>query len=66
MGRCDTQKVLEIDPQYGEALHHLAAAYWKLGKKNEAVKYDLMYLEQGKHPGLKKTSRERVAAARTQ
>ena len=56
-------KVIKIDPQYVEALHHLATAYWKLGKETEAVFYDQRYLEQGPHRDLRMQSKKRLVSA---
>jgi tetratricopeptide (TPR) repeat protein len=47
-------KTLEIDPAYTECLHWLASAHQKLGNKDEAVKYDRLYLEQRSHHALKR------------
>jgi peptidoglycan/xylan/chitin deacetylase (PgdA/CDA1 family) len=47
-------KTLEIDPAYTECLHWLASAHRKLGNKDEAVKYDRLYLEQRSNHTLKR------------
>lgn len=57
------QRVLEIDPGYSEAIHHLAAVYWKLERREEAIRYDRLYLEEGEHEDLKAASRRRLAGA---
>jgi tetratricopeptide (TPR) repeat protein len=57
------EKVLEIDPEYLEALHHLASAHWKLGNAQAAVRWDREYLERGAgHRGLERESRRRIAS----
>jgi tetratricopeptide (TPR) repeat protein len=55
------RKVLEIDPTYYEALHHLATTQWNLGNETEAARYDSLYLQRGQHPSLKSVSKERLA-----
>jgi tetratricopeptide (TPR) repeat protein len=52
--------VLSIDPDYHEALHHLATTQWKLGNASEAAEYDRLYIERGQHPSLKTASQERL------
>jgi len=59
------EKVLEIDPDYAEALHRLATVHWKLGETAEAARWDRLYLEGGGgHRGLERESRRRLAALR--
>lgn len=55
------RRVLEIDPAYDEALHHLATTQWNLGNAAEAAKYDSLYVQRGQHAGLKIVSQERLA-----
>lgn len=55
------RKVVEIDPDYSEAVHHLASAYWKLGQKAEAVHWDRLFVARpDAHPELKRTSLARL------
>ncbi len=54
------KKVLEIEPLYVEALHHLATVLWKVGEKEEAIVYDMKYLEKGQHVDLRKLSKTRL------
>jgi tetratricopeptide (TPR) repeat protein len=54
------KRVLEIDPEYTEAIHRLATVYWKLGQRDQAMAYDRTYLTQGRHLDLKKRSEERL------
>ena len=54
-------RVLRVDPQYVEVLHHIATAYWKLGETDPAKVYDERYVESGKHDDLLKISRDRLA-----
>lgn len=55
------RRVLEIDPEYTEALHHLATVYWKLGDEARARATDAEYLQRGGHPDLEERSRRRIA-----
>ena len=55
--------VLEIDPSYTEAAHHLATAYWSLNRRDEAIRWDHRYLEGETHPNLETISRRRLADA---
>jgi tetratricopeptide (TPR) repeat protein len=55
--------VLEIDPSYTEAAYRLASAYWKLGRRDDAIRWDHLYLEGRTHPDLEKVSRRRLAEA---
>jgi tetratricopeptide (TPR) repeat protein len=55
--------VLEIDPSYTEAAHHLATAYWSLNRRDEAIRWDQRYLEGETHPNLETISRRRLADA---
>ncbi len=55
------RRVLSIDPDYDEALHHLATALWSLGNASEAAIYDSLYVNRGRHAGLKAVSEERLA-----
>ena len=57
------QKALEVAPDYYEILHHLATVFWKLENKDEAIKYDRLFLQNGKHLDLLNTSRARLKAA---
>ena len=52
--------VLEIDPSYTEAANRLAAAYWKLGRRNDAVRWDRLYLGGETHPALEEISQRRI------
>lgn len=54
------EKVLTVDPNYTEVLHHIATAYWKLGEPNRATVYDQRYLEVGDHAELVQRSKERL------
>jgi tetratricopeptide (TPR) repeat protein len=56
------RQVLSIDPDYHEALHHLATTQWNLGNAAEAAEYDSLYLEHGQHESLKIVSQERLAS----
>ena len=53
--------VLEIDPSYTEAAHHLATTYWSLNRRDEAIRWAQRYLEGETHPDLEKISRRRLA-----
>lgn len=55
------KRVLEIDPDYTEALFHLATVNWQLEQAREAIKYDRLYLERGDNEELKVASRSRLA-----
>lgn len=55
------RQVLAIDPDYHEALHHLATTLWNLGNETEAAEYDSLYVQRGQHRSLKITSQERLA-----
>ncbi len=55
------EKVRELDPEYTEAIFHLASAYWKLDRKQEAEATDRLYLELGAHQDLRQASRERIS-----
>jgi tetratricopeptide (TPR) repeat protein len=57
------EKVLEIDPEYAEAIHRLATAHWKLGRKEEALSLDRQYLEEPGHQELRARSSQRIAEA---
>jgi len=55
------ETVLRVDPQYVEALHHIATAYWKLGETDSARVYDERYVKLGEHAELLERSRARLA-----
>lgn len=56
------QRVMELDPDYEEAIYRLASALWKLEKVEEAARMDRLYLTRRPHPDLARQSRERLAA----
>jgi hypothetical protein len=45
-------RVLEIDPDYTEAIYRLAFVSWKLGHREEARAHDREYLQRGQHSEL--------------
>jgi tetratricopeptide (TPR) repeat protein len=53
--------VLELDPDYTEAVHHLATLHWQLGDEDEAARQDRIYIERGSHHDLIERSRARLA-----
>ena len=58
------RRILEIDPGYTEALHHLSTAYWNLGDGPRAAEADRRYVESPDvNPELGQRSSERLAAA---
>ena len=54
-------RVLEFNPDYTEAIFHLATVLWKLGREEEARRFDERYLEEGTHPDLRSQSQRRLA-----
>ena len=54
------KRVLEIDPDYTEAIYRLATVHWKLGQRDQAMAYDRAYLARGGHRDLRKRSEERL------
>ena len=38
----------------------LASIYWKLGQRDNAIRYDRLYVERGSHAHLKELSRKRL------
>jgi superkiller protein 3 len=54
------EHVLEIDPEYVEALFHLATAHRQLNNMERAAEYDREYIERGDHEDLIERSRKRL------
>jgi tetratricopeptide (TPR) repeat protein len=54
------RRVLQLDPGYTEALHHLATVLWKLGETREARESDSLYVARGGHADLIRISQERL------
>jgi len=54
-------QVVELEPARTEAVSHLATVLWKLGREEEAVRYDRLFLEKGGHADLMQRSRDRLA-----
>ena len=63
--RCVTlfERVLEVDPNYDEALFHLATAHRQLGDVSRADKYDRQYIERGDVKDLIERSRKRLGSS---
>ncbi len=55
------ERVLVLDPDYTEALYHIATANWKAGNEKRAAEFDRAYLDRGTHRQLRASAERRLA-----